>query len=72
MFTLQSLSYSTAGVKRRIIVRIIRESILAWRELVPQNSNEIDTHRVKPFEAGAKQLSRLVRSYRHHFVGRCK
>jgi len=51
---------------------IIRESILAWRELVLQNSKEIGTHRVKHFEAGAKQLSRLVRSYHHHFVGRCK
>jgi len=59
-------------VKRQIIVRIIRESILAWRELMPQNSNEIGTHRVKYFEAGVKQLSRLIWSYRHDFVGRCK
>ena len=59
-------------VKRQSIVLIIRENVLAWRELVPQNSNESGTRRVKHLNAGAKQRPRWVRSYRYNFVGRCK
>ena len=45
--TLQSLPNSVVFSRRRSLVRIIRESIPGWRELVSRESNEIDTSSVK-------------------------
>ena len=53
------------------MIRIIRESISVWRELVSRECNEIDTPSVKP-RAYINQLLRSHRIYRLGCIANCK